>query len=379
MKVLFDADAVHYPLTGIGRYIQELSQHLLSHTDIEEIYFYQRLNLAKTLKITHGVTATLKNHERIKNSGLARLVYQALSSQYLRLKLKKIKPTLYHAPNFIIKKLSLPSVATIHDFSFRHHPEYQLPARVAYLNKYLPKTVQHATHLITDSDFVKNELIQFYPAAADKVTAIPLGVDRRFQPQTKEKVSACLKQYGLRYRGFVLSVSTIEPRKNIANLIKAYASLRDELKREYPLVLVGHPGWMNDHVHDEIATLQRNNTLYYLDYVPEKSLLSIYASARCFVYPSFYEGFGLPVLEAMASGTPVVASHASSLAEVSGAAALLVDPYQIAEIAAGIELLCTSDLEWQRYKALGERHAATYSWESCALKTYDVYRKIQSL
>ena len=170
------------------------------------------------------------------------------------------------------------------------------------------------------------ELLQEFNLSEDKVQAIPLGVDQVYHPRPLSEIEDVLAQYGLQAQGYSLFVSTIEPRKNLSNLIAAYSKLPSAMRQRWPLVLVGGKGWNSDEIHAQIEQATAQSWLKYLGYVPQAHLPLLYAGARLFTYPSLYEGFGLPIAEAMASGVPVLTSNCSSMPEVAGTAALLVEP-----------------------------------------------------
>lgn len=378
MKLLFDAEAIRYPLTGIGRYAFELSRQLLMHEAIESIHFARQFQLTTTMpscSSSHSGGASVSLINRLQNSDTVRSAYHHLSSCWLSSVAKRVKPDVYHAPSFITKKLKLPTVVTIHDFSFYHYPAYHLSSRVTFMKKHLPDSIDRADHIVTDSEFVKNELIHFYPQAANKVSAIPLGVDQRFKPKSHQEVADTLNQFGLRYQSYLLSVSTVEPRKNIAGLIKAYSLLPFSMQKDFPLVLVGHSGWLSEDVHTAIKQLKKKGVIHYLGYLPDELLPDVYAGAKCFVFPSFYEGFGLPVLEAMASGLPVIVADSSALKEVAGGVGLFVDPNDVEEMADTMMRVCQQS-NHEEVVRQGLERAAMFSWQVCAENMMGVYRGV---
>ena len=234
-----------------------------------------------------------------------------------------------------------------------------------------------ASHLITDSEATRREVMAFLGWSADKITAVSLGVSPRFGPVADdENQSALLARYGLRHKSYALCVSTLEPRKKIGQLLRAYENLPETLRTQFPLVLVGGAGWLSDELHHDIARLAAQGWLHYLGFVPESDLPCVYAGAALFVYPSVYEGFGLPVLEAMASGVPVITSVFSSLPEVSGGAALLVDTPDTDALAQSIERgLC--DASWRgQATAAGLAVSGRYTWARCVQETVGVYQKL---
>ena len=245
-----------------------------------------------------------------------------------------------------------------------------------YLNLAFPQSLRRATHLITDAESVRQELIQRIGWPADRVTAVPLGVDVAFRPRDMAQLEPLMQRLGLRLNEYSLFVGTIEPRKNVDRLLSAYEALPAKLRRSFPLVLAGERGWRSAEVHARIARAESAGWLRYLAFVPEDELPKLYAGARLFVYPSLYEGFGLPVLEAMASGTAVITSNVASLPEVVGDAAMLVDPKDIDQLAHALQELLQDDQKRANAGAAGLARAASFTWSECLSKTIDVYLKM---
>lgn len=218
--------------------------------------------------------------------------------------------------------------------------------------------------------------MDFLSWPSEKITAIPLGVSAQFAPASVTELTSCLARHGLTFKRYALCVSTLEPRKKIANLLQAYECLPARVREQYPLVLVGSSGWLSNTLHATIERLAAQGWLRYLGFVPEADLPALYAGAQAFVYPSIYEGFGLPVLEAMASGVPVVTSIFTSLPEVTQGAARLVDPDDIDALALGIHTaLC--DEAWRATACeTGLEKARNFTWSRCVGQTIDVYRQV---
>lgn len=241
----------------------------------------------------------------------------------------------------------------------------------------LSGTLDRASHLITPSEAIRKEVIEYFSWPADKVTAVANGVAPSFNSkQSSEILIPTLSRCGLRPNEYALCVSTLEPRKNIGALLRAYSRLSETLRARYPLVLAGHKGWLSESLHDSIDKGRSEGWLHYLGFVPEADLPALYAGARAFLYPSLYEGFGLPVLEAMASGVPVLTSDSSSLPEVSNGAALLIDPNDDDLLYKGIDRILLDD-DWRALaKARGLEVAARFSWERCIEQTMAVYTRL---
>jgi alpha-1,3-rhamnosyl/mannosyltransferase len=267
-------------------------------------------------------------------------------------------------------------VATIHDLSHIHYPDFHPRERVRFMERQLPRTLARANRLLTDSEFVRQELVALLGVSPERVTAIPLGVDVCFKPRGAEETGPVVGGYGLAPDRYVLAVATLEPRKNLAGLLRAFSRLPEKLRRRYPLALAGGRGWRCGSLESMMHALESAGEVRRLGYVPAGDLPLLYAGATAFAYPSFYEGFGLPPLEAMASGVPVLSSCGSSMSEVVGEAGILVDPHDdeamVRELARLLE-----DAELRRNLARkGLDRAAMFSWKNCVLDTVDVYRQV---
>ncbi|ARU06585.1 glycosyl transferase family 1 [Comamonas serinivorans] len=210
----------------------------------------------------------------------------------------------------------------------------------------------------------------------ERVTAIHLAADAVFRPHTPAMLAPAMQALGLRAGRYSLFVGTVEPRKNIARLIEAYARLSRDLRLTWPLVLVGGPGWHSEAIHARMAQAQAEGWLRYLSFIDQRWLPAVYAGARLLAYPSLYEGFGLPIVEAMACGTPVLTSNASCMPEVAGGAAHLVDPLDVEDLAHGLAR-CLEDEAWLvQARTQGLARAAALSWDRCADETVAVYRQL---
>lgn len=269
------------------------------------------------------------------------------------------------------------SVVTIHDLSFLLFPEYFSRSFGAYYRNIIPKIVKQAAALITDSESSREDLITHLGVAPEKVTAIHLGVSADFRQRVKkDDLAAVSRRHGLPPK-FFLSVSSLEPRKNLANLVKAYRLLSDDTTAEHKLVLVGAGNRLfSDPGLAEVISRLPAGSVVTPGYIPDEDLPSVYRMATALVFPSLYEGFGLPVLEAMAASTPVITSNRSSLPEVAGSAAALIDPENIEEIAAAMELLAGDSGTRNLLIERGKKRAAAFTWEKTAAETLRVLKSV---
>lgn len=265
-------------------------------------------------------------------------------------------------------------VITLHDVSFLRYPEFFSKEIYLRLKLSLPYSIRKAKKIITVSEFSKKEIMEFYRIDEKKIDVIYNGISEIFKPVDAEK--GILNKYGIT-KPYILSVSNLQPRKNLSRLIKAFVSLlKSNEKFPYTLVIVGRRLWLYNEIFSEIRNSPYKERIVLTDYVPEKDLVYLYNCADVFVYPSLYEGFGLPVLEAMACGCPVVTSNVSSLPEISGSAAFPVDPYNIDAIAKAILTVITNTYLKERLRAEGLKQSQKFSWKNTAEKTLEVYEQI---
>jgi glycosyltransferase involved in cell wall biosynthesis len=283
---------------------------------------------------------------------------------------------LYHEPNYIPYRFHGPTVITVHDLSLVFYPETHPKDRVQAIGCKLEKAVHSADRIIVVSESVRREVLEVYGLPEDRVVTVHNGVDARFQPQPPERILEVRRRYGLPSGGYLVSVGTLEPRKNMARLISAYRALPKELRSRDPLVLVGMTGWGEDRFEAELWMLRREGSLIRTGYVADQDLPAIYAGATAFAYPSIYEGFGLPLVEAMACGTAVLTSNCSAMPEVVGNAGLLVYPFDVDSIRDGLFRLLRDEAERERCRMAGLARARRFSWARCARETADAYRSL---
>jgi glycosyltransferase involved in cell wall biosynthesis len=241
------------------------------------------------------------------------------------------------------------------------------------------RTLQRADVLITVSECMRQDIAAFFDWPIDRIVATPLASPEALHPRSPQTLLPSLTWLGLEPEAYVLFVGTIEPRKNIERLLRVYERMPAKLRLRWPLVLAGHHGWNSQHLHAQIQAAQSQGWLRYLGYVPQHRLPELMAGARLFVFPSLYEGFGLQVLEAMASGVPVVSSTASSLPEVCGDAALMHDPQDDEMLLAHLKKGLEDEVWREQARARGMVQAGRFSWARCNEQTLAAYRLAQEL
>ncbi len=384
MQLIIGTDSLNPPLTGIGRYTKQLCEGLLASPQVESMLGYdlgrthsiesrlRGLGSAQEAPARPGLVAGLR--ARLAGSVLATRVYRHYNDLCSGWRLGGLEQSVYHSPNFHLPRFAGPSVITVHDLTYKLFPHHHPKARVDWMNRMVPEAVAACSQVICVSESTRRDLLQAYAVEPEKVSVIYPGVEATFRPHSEAEIAATLAHHGLDYRGYFLVVATLEPRKNLERLLEAYLSLPGSLRDHYPLVLVGTRGWGVGSLEAQLAQLPPQQ-VRRLGYVAESALPALYSGALCFVYPSLYEGFGLPVLEAQASGVPVITSNTSSLPEVASSQASLVDPLDPQAIGSAMRR-AAEDGNWREACIhAGLQQARNFSWEQCVAATLEVYRR----
>lgn len=286
----------------------------------------------------------------------------------------------FHATNFLApSQRKGRSVVTIHDLSVLLFPEYHPRMRVLGYRAFLGATLARADAVITDSEQTKRDLVRLMGVSNAKVTVIPLATNEAFRPVALSQACSTVARYGLQPNRYFLHVGTIEPRKNVLRLLRAFERICRTDSMAPSLVFCGGSGWRNREFYRAVETSPVKASVRVLGYVPEDDLAALYSASLATVYPSLYEGFGLPPLEAMACGSPVITSNASSLPEVVGEAALLVDPHDTAAIEAALVRVQDDSELRETLREQGLKRAKQFSWETTARRTLAVYGLADSL
>lgn len=359
LKVALSVDALGPRMTGIGRYNFELARRLPAILGARNISYFRGSHWIDE------VQDLLREDWRPASRPFWRSRYENWQRK------RKLDQLVVHATNYFLPDWAEHGVATIHDLSVFLYPETHPVERIRAFEREFERTLQKASLLITDSEAVKSELVAMFGVAPGRIEAVSLGI-----PQVRPNPDfAPLARLGLEHGRYVLCVSTFEPRKRIDRLVEAYVRLPLPLREHYPLVLAGGEGWRNEDLNAMIEEAARDGTVRRIGFVPEETLESLYAGARIFVYPSRYEGFGLPVVEAMAHKVPCLIANAPCLVEVAQGAAALVEPDDTGAFSTAIAQ-ALEDEAWQRNaKRAGLMVVSGYSWDGCAARTAELYRR----
>lgn len=399
LRAVLLTETIRPPLAGIGRYAWELAAGLGQAEGVDlKLLSWGRWQAMPALR---EQVARAQLGQEAGNKGLPRAslahrtkrhlkgwlgrqpsvaaLYEAaraqLDSRALR-SLEKARPTIVHGPDYFAPVSDYPTAVTIHDLSVLLYPKTQPTTRVARFERLIDRAVQSGFYVLTDAQSVADELIEHTGINPDRVHPIHLGVSPAFIPRNSVDCMDVLNGLELTPGSYVLSVGTAEPRKNQIQLLDAYELLPQQTRHRYPLVLAGGKGWNEEALLQRIEKSKAAGWLHTLGYVPEADLPALYAGARLFAYVSLYEGFGLPVAEAMACGTPVITSDCSSMPEVAAGAALLVNPLDVDAIAAGLRRGLEDEPWREQARARGLARAAELSWSTTVNATLAVYSKM---
>ncbi|CNE15062.1 group 1 glycosyl transferase [Yersinia rohdei] len=377
MKVVFGTDSIKYPLTGIGRYTYELAKELERSSDISELLFLNGRRVSQSIpELALKEEQNAKVRSFAKNSLFLSELYRYVSPWLKKIALHNYNDFIFHSPNFYLPPKVDRAVATFHDLSIFTWPQCHPEDRVRYMRKELLLTLKRAKVLITDSDFTRTELAEYFDYPIEKIVTAPLASSGDFYPRNYSTLQSLMTKLGLTAGQYTLFTGTIEPRKNITTLLDAYERLPLDLRSRFPLVICGFSGWNSESIHRRFELATQQGWLLYLGYLSAEELPLLFSGARTFLFPSLYEGFGLPVLEAMASGVPVVCSNAASLPEVLGDSGLMCDALDVDGLRSAI-IQSLEDENW-RNKAIemGLIRAGTFSWQRCAQETIKAYQQV---
>jgi glycosyltransferase involved in cell wall biosynthesis len=384
MKIGFDATVLtRRSRTGVDRYAEEIIRHLIPLAPDDRFVLSYFVGDRDPERRRDPVRTIADHHPNV----VVRPIrfpplrwYRALSARGVRLPFDlaaRGRADVYVFPDFVSWPIfSGRSIVVVHDLAFANRPEYVPPRLGRYLERAVPRSIAEAVGVAAVSEFTKRELVSAYGIDPDHVTVIPNGVDREhFFPRGRPEVEAVTSRLGI-HQPYVLMTGTIEPRKNVVGLLEAFGALPAGLRDSHALVLAGGKGWLDEEIHRRAAALRSSGAeLVQPGYVDSTDLPALYSGAAAFVLPSHYEGFGIPVLEAMACGAPVITSRNGALPEVAGDAAILVGTRDHGELAAAIERVLSDPRLGSDLRARGLERATRFSWEASARALLELIRR----
>lgn len=373
MRIALDVSILHAPRTGIGEYALQLGRALRKVPELELSLFdglrwrddFPDAPQAGYGTLSQIVKAIVPNAYQIRRQLMQRRFDRGT---------KHVQPEVYHQPSLWPLRFDGPTVMTLHDLTHVHYPETQPRDRLRAIERHLPIALQQASRILVDSQFIADEVTHHYGVPHSKLQVAPLGFAPRFQPRSEEQLRTRLAAHQLRMHSYYLCLGTLEPRKNLDLVIAAYLALPDSIRQRMPLLIVGGRGWRQEQLKRIPHKAQAQGQVRLLGYEDENCVAELLAGAHALLFPSRYEGFGLPVLEAMASGTPVIASECAAIPEVAGQAALYVDPDDVDGCRSQMLALLNDDALQATLREQGRQRARQFSWERCAQITVDTYR-----
>jgi alpha-1,3-rhamnosyl/mannosyltransferase len=372
MRIALNARILQAPRTGIGHYLAELVTALAAEPDLE-------------LSLFHGwgwsaalPAAAMPGYSRL-TPWLRRVpgAYQARRwLEQRRFDQRQFQAIdLYHEPSLWPLAFKGPTIITLHDLTHLHYPSTQPPARLKEIERRLAQGLRQARLILTDSQYVADEARQYFGLPAERFVVAPLGVAARFHPRSMERLHEVLKPHGVQAQEYFLCVGTLEPRKNLALALHAHKQLPGRMRQRFPLLIVGMAGWGRGQFSAELQKALACGHVRLLGYLPDEQVAQLVAGARALVFPSIYEGFGLPVLEAMASGTPVIVTRRSAMPEVAGAAGHYIEPDDVDGLRDAMSRLIDDQPHWLECREAGLLQARLFSWGRCATITAGAYRQ----
>jgi glycosyltransferase involved in cell wall biosynthesis len=397
MKIGIDYTAAVWQGAGIGRYTRELIRAIIEQGgEFEYVLFYAAGGLQPDSLYLADLAQLRTTHPNVASAPIP-LSPRRLTQLWQRLRvplpveLFTGRIDLLHAPDFVLPPTRARTLLTIHDLSFLVHPECHLPSMVRYLSSAVPRSVRRADAVLADSEATRRDLVRLLATDPARVTIVYPGVAPRFRPLPLAETEPLAQRLSLPEH-FLLFVSTIEPRKNLVRLLEAFALLLGEIGEigdwrlaidssnpqspisNLHLVIAGRRGWLYEDVFAAIERLGLGGRVRVLDFVDDNDLPALYNLAWAFAYPSIYEGFGLPALEAMACGTPVITANNSSLPEVVGDAALLAPAEDVVALAEALGRATTDEALRARLRIAGPQRAQQFTWQRAAQQVLACYR-----
>lgn len=385
MIIGIDYTAAAWQGAGIGRYTRELVRAAI---ELGGDYHYRLFYAAGGLPVDSPYVAALdevcRTYSNVSSVPIP-LSPHSLTRLWQRLRLPipvelfTGRLNIVHAPDFVLPPTRARTLLTVHDLAFLIGPQWSEPKLQRYLARTVPRAVRRADLVLADSYATRDDLVRLLHVDPAKTKVIHLGADPRFRPLPPDEIEAVRQRVGLPER-FIFFISTLEPRKNLVRLLEAFALAGGlGMPNDVQLVIGGRKGWLYDDIFTTVGRLHLGQRVRFLDFLDDRDLPALYNLASVYAYVPLYEGFGLTALEAMACGTPVITSGTSSLPEVVGDAALMVDPYDQVAIARGLAALLTDDALRARLRVAGPQQAARFSWRDAAQSLLACYNQLADL
>jgi glycosyltransferase involved in cell wall biosynthesis len=381
MRIGIDISSAVNQAAGVGRYTRELVANLLNIDKKNEYvlhsFFGDASEFARHLDISSSQPHAYKLQTHNFNGRMLRAY--ALGLRLLGLTPNHLieNADVFHMPDFAVPvPRKIPGVLTIHDLIFLRYPKYFTRVNRTYMRQMAQFSADNAKVIITDSLSTKKDIIDYLSVPEDKISVIYLAAGKQFKPADSGQVNEVIARFGISMP-YLLYVGTLEPRKNVITLLESFSYCHKK-DRDFPyrLVIAGKKGWLYEDIFQRVEELQLTDKVIFTGFVHDRDLPALYSGASAFIYPSIYEGFGFPIIEAMSCGIPVICANTSSLLEVAGDAALLHDPMDVEQLAetilkvTGDSILCRDMID------KGFANAGRFSWERTAAETLKVYDKV---
>lgn len=380
MRIGVDLTAAVTQGGGIGRYTRELIQAVTAVDKENEYRFFSAKRplpppVANSIPTGSRITyiespLADKWHYRVWYRLRLPIPVQLLTGQI----------DLFHSPDFVLPPVwpKVPTLLTVHDLSFLHYPNTFPDSLVSYLNQVVPWSIQRATHILADSEATKDDLVSLWQVPDEKVTVLLSGVTTDFEVVSDaNKLLAIRQKYQLGENPYLLSVGTIQPRKNYQFLIRAFKKVAENFPHQ--LIISGGKGWLYDEMVAEIEAQDLRGRVKFIGFVDDADLPTLYSGTELFLFPSLYEGFGLPLLEAMACGVPVISSNSSSLPEVGAETAVYLSPHDSQAWSETMIELLNDPAKRERLSVKGLAHVKMFSWRKTAVKLLQIYNSLQNM